>query len=62
MNKEDNINRLDAIIEGASKLSTEKQELILAVIEGMAFTKNFTLFRGTGGGRRRRLTPVPHNG
>ena len=35
MNKEDNINRLDAIIEGASKLSTEKQELILAVIEGM---------------------------
>ena len=39
MNKEDNINRLDAIIEGASKLSTEKQELILAVIEGMAFTK-----------------------
>ena len=28
MNKEDNINRLDAIIEGASKLSTEKQELI----------------------------------
>ena len=28
MNKEDNINRLDAIIEGASKLSTEKQELM----------------------------------
>ena len=39
MNKEDNINRLDAIIEGASKLSTEKQELTLAVAAGTAFTK-----------------------
>ena len=59
MNKEDNINRLDAIIEGASKLSTEKQELILAVIEGMAFTKKLYTLQGD---RRRRLTPVPHNG
>ena len=46
MNKEDNINRLDAIIEGASKLSTEKQELILAVIEGMAFTKKLYTLQG----------------
>lgn len=37
-NKE-SFNRLDEIIEGASKLSVEKQELILAVIEGMVFTR-----------------------
>ena len=61
MNKEDNINRLDAIIEGQVKLSTEKQELILAVIGGWLSQKTLHS-SGDRRGRRRRLTPVPHNG
>ena len=55
MNKEDNINRLDAIIEGASKLSTEKQELILAVIEGMAFTKKLYTLQGDRRGTEQKV-------
>lgn len=35
----DSRSRLDTIIEEASKLSVEKQELILAVAEGMVFTR-----------------------
>ena len=55
MNKEDNINRLDAIIEGTSKLSTEKQELILAVIEGMAFTKKLYTLQGDRRGTEKKV-------
>lgn len=32
-------NRLDAIMEHAGKLTVENQELILAVIRGMLFTR-----------------------
>lgn len=32
-------NRLDAIMEYGSKLTVENQELILAVIQGMLFTR-----------------------
>ena len=55
MNKGDNINRLDAIIEGASKPSTEKQELILAVIEGMAFTKKLYALQGDRRGTEKKV-------
>ena len=55
MNKEDNINRLDAIIEGASKLSTEKQELILAGREGMAFTKKLYTLQGDRRGTEKKV-------
>ena len=48
MNKEDNINRLDAIIEGASKLSTEKQE-------GMAFTKKLYTLQGDRRGTEKKV-------
>lgn len=34
-----NFNRLDAIIEYAGKLPVENQELILAVVQGMLFTR-----------------------
>lgn len=40
MTEADKGNRLNAIIEGASKLPVENQEYILAVIKGMLFTRS----------------------
>lgn len=34
-----NLNRLDEIIERAGELPVENQELILAVVQGMLFTR-----------------------
>ena len=45
MTKVEDIKRLDAIVDGASKLPTEEQEYILAVIRGMLFTRNQTAKR-----------------
>lgn len=40
LTKTDDKKRLDAIIEGASKLPIENQEYILTTIKGMLFTRN----------------------
>ncbi len=40
MTKTDDKKRLDAIVEGASKLPIENQEYILTTIKGMLFTRN----------------------
>lgn len=37
------IKRLDAIVDGASKLPIENQEYILTTIKGMLFTRNLLL-------------------
>lgn len=42
MNKTD-LKRLNAIIDGASKLPIENQEYILATIKGMLFTRNLMM-------------------
>lgn len=42
MNKTD-LKRLNAIIDGASKLPIENQEYILATIKGMLFTRNLMI-------------------
>lgn len=42
MTKED-VKRLDAIVDGASKLPVENQEYILTTIKGMLFTRNLLL-------------------
>ena len=34
------VERLDAIVDGTSKLPIENQEYILATIKGMLFTRN----------------------
>ena len=40
MTEADKLKRLNAIIEGASKLPVENQEYILAIIRAMLFTRN----------------------
>lgn len=40
MTKAEDKKRLDAIVEGASKLPVEKQERILTTIKGMLFTRS----------------------
>lgn len=40
MTKAEDVKRLDAIVDGASKLSVENQEYILTTIKGMLFTRN----------------------
>lgn len=40
MIKTDDVKRLDAIVDGASKLPVENQEYILTTIKGMLFTRN----------------------
>lgn len=37
------VKRLDAIVDGASKLPVENQEYILTTIKGMLFTRNLLL-------------------
>lgn len=39
MTKVEDVKRLDAIVDGASKLPIENQEYILATIKGMLFTR-----------------------
>lgn len=41
--KAEDIERLDAIVNGASKLPIESQEYILSTIKGMLFTRNLLL-------------------
>lgn len=41
------LKRLDAIIDGASKLPMENQEYILTTIKGMLFTRNLLLKQHT---------------
>lgn len=60
-NKE-STNRLDAIIEGASKLSVEEQKLILAVIEGMVFTKRHLQKREVQDPANKNLKSGSHDG
>lgn len=40
MTKVEDVKRLDAIVDGASKLLVENQEYILTTIKGMLFTRN----------------------
>lgn len=40
MKRVEELKRLDVIVEGASKLSVESQEYILATIKGMLFTRD----------------------
>ena len=40
MKRVEELKRLDAIVEGASKLPVESQEYILATIKGMLFTRD----------------------
>lgn len=37
------VRRLDAIVDGASRLPIESQEYILATIKGMLFTRNLLI-------------------
>lgn len=41
--RDKHVSRLDAIVEGASKLPIEKQEYILTTIRGMLFTRSLLL-------------------
>ena len=43
MTKVEAVKRLDAIVDGASKLPVENQEYILTTIKGMLFTRNLLL-------------------
>lgn len=43
MTKAEDVKRLDAIVDGASKLPVENQEYILATIKGMLFTRNLLM-------------------
>ena len=43
MTKVEDVKRLDAIVDGASKLPVENQEYILTTIKGMLFTRNLLL-------------------
>ena len=40
MKRVEELKRLDAIVEGASRLPVESQEYILATIKGMLFTRD----------------------
>ena len=40
MTKVEDVKRLNAIVDGASKLPIENQEYILTTIKGMLFTRN----------------------
>lgn len=40
MTRVEDVKRLDAIVDGASKLPMENQEYILTTIKGMLFTRN----------------------
>lgn len=43
MTKVEDVKRLDAIVDGASKLPIENQEYILTTIKGMLFTRNLLM-------------------
>lgn len=43
MTKVEDVKRLDAIVNGASKLPVENQEYILTTIKGMLFTRNLMI-------------------
>lgn len=43
MTKAEDTKRLDAIVDGASKLPVENQEYILTTIRGMLFTRNLLM-------------------
>ncbi len=46
MTKVNDIKRLDAIVDGASKLPVENQEYILNTIKGMLFTRDLLMKKG----------------
>lgn len=43
MTKVEDVKRLDAIVDGVSKLPIESQEYILTTIKGMLFTRNLLM-------------------
>lgn len=43
MTNVEEVKRLDAIVDGASKLPVENQEYILTTIKGMLFTRNLMM-------------------